>query len=287
MSKNLSVFRAALISLSISFFAGCTSQPAQNTTGSLFIIGGGARSPALIRTMVETAGMDTHDYTVVLSMASGEPDTAFRYIAKQLNAASPHAVHHFNFDSTSVNNREKVDSLRRARLIYITGGDQNRFMQVVKNTPVYAAIHAAYANGATIAGTSAGAAVMSKHMISGRQLRGDTVYRTTFDKVWSDNIQFEEGLGLLETVIIDQHFIKRSRYSRLLSALADYPDHTCIGIDESTAIIVQGNRIKVTGDSQVVVLSNPESLKSRNDTLITFDDMKFGMYADGDEIWME
>lgn len=287
MSKNLSVFRAALISLSISFFAGCTSPPAQNTTGSLFIIGGGARSPALIRTMVETAGMDTHDYTVVLSMASGEPDTAFHYIAKQLNAASPHAVHHFNFDSTSVNNREKVDSLRRARLIYITGGDQNRFMQVVKNTPVYAAIHAAYANGATIAGTSAGAAVMSKHMISGRQLRGDTVYRTTFDKVWSDNIQFEEGLGLLETVIIDQHFIKRSRYSRLLSALADYPDHTCIGIDESTAIIVQGNRIKVTGDSQVVVLSNPESLKSRNDTLITFDDMKFGMYADGDEIWME
>src|SRR4051794_25051208 len=110
-------------------------------------------------------------------------------------------------------------------------------MRVVINTPVYKAIHAAYQNGATIAGTSAGAAVMSRYMITGKELVGDTTSNATFKKLRNKNIEFEEGLGLLQFDIIDQHFIVRSRYNRLLSALARFPAFTCIGIDEATAII--------------------------------------------------
>lgn len=252
--------------------------------GSLFIIGGGSRPVALISKMVETAKPNTQDYAVVLTMASGEPKASFDAISGQLQSAGLDKVFHFNFDSISVDNLAMVDSLLHAKLIYITGGDQNRFMNIVRGSAVYEAIHQAYKNGSTIAGTSAGAAVMSKRMISGAQLRGDTSYRATFEKVWAENIEFQEGLGLVDDIIIDQHFIKRSRYNRLLSALAAYPEKSCIGIDESTAIIVHNGQITVTGESQVVVFSRPETLRIRDGKLISFEDLKFGLYADGDVI---
>jgi cyanophycinase len=155
-------------------------------------------------------------------------------------------------------------------------------MKVVLGTPVYDAIHEAYKNGATIAGTSAGAAVMSKYMITGRELRGDTTYNSTFKKVWDKNIEFTEGLGLINSAIIDQHFIARSRYNRLLSALAQFPDWPSIGIDEATAIIVQGNKVSVAGESQVVVLSKPKDLKITDKGLIKLKNVQFSIYTAGD-----
>jgi cyanophycinase len=150
---------------------------------------------------------------------------------------------------------------------------------------VYKAIHTAYANGAMIAGTSAGAAVMSRYMITGNELT-DTTYRSTFRKVVYNNIEIKEGLGLLTTTIIDQHFIVRSRYNRLLSALARYPSYSCIGIDEATAIIVQGNKIKVAGESQVVVIQNPQQLKMTSTGLIKLKDIQFSIYTNGDEFFI-
>ncbi len=73
---------------------------------------------------------------------------------------------------------------------------------------------------------------MSQRMITGQQLLGDTSYAATFKKLWSGNIEFGEGLGLITSAILDQHFIVRSRYNRLLSAIAAYPRLYGIGIDE-------------------------------------------------------
>jgi cyanophycinase len=158
-------------------------------------------------------------------------------------------------------------------------------MNIVLNTPIYTAIHEAYQNGATIAGTSAGAAVMSKQMITGNQLT-DTVYRSTFPKLVVENIEFKTGLGLLTNAIIDQHFIVRSRYNRLFSAIASFPMFTCIGIDEETAIIVQGNRVKVSGSSQVVVIRNIVKLEVTKKRQIKFKDIRFSIFTDGDEFFI-
>lgn len=255
---------------------------AQNK-GTLFIIGGGNRSDALMQQMLKTADLKVNDYVVVLPMASEVPDAGFQTLSAQLNKLDPRVIKNFNFSKHDVNDKKWIDSLAKAKLIYILGGDQSRFMKVVLNTPIYDAIHKAYQHGSTIAGTSAGAAVMSKYMITGKQLL-DTVYKETFNKLWDKNIEFSPGMGLLENTIIDQHFLKRNRYNRLISALAAHPDLVCVGIDESTAIIVHGSKATVAGESQVIRLANPKALKKTNAGLLKFSQAAFGIFTAGDVI---
>ena len=258
-----------------------TAQKAIAPKGKLFIIGGGDRS-ALTKSMVATAALGVKDYVVVLPMSTESPDTAYYYFKSDIELHCTNAIVNFNFTKEKINKKSWLDSLEHAKLIFITGGDQSRFMNLVLNTAVHKAIKKAYANGATIAGTSAGAAVMSKHMITGNEL-SDTTYYSTFRKIHHNNIEIKEGLGLLTSAVIDQHFIARSRYNRLLSAIAKYPNYSCIGIDEATAIIVHGNKVKVTGESQVVVMRKPVGLKITSSGLIKWKDIQFSIYTNGDE----
>jgi len=220
---------------------------------------------------------------VVLPMSSAEPDTSYFYFKKDIEGLCKNTIANLNFAADKVINSLWLDSLKHAKLIFITGGDQARFIKAVLHTPVYDAIHAAYNNGATIAGTSAGAEVMPHDMITGNQLGGDTAYSETFKKITSGNIDIKEGLGLIDSTIIDQHFIKRSRYNRLISALAKYPSYPCIGIDESTAIIVTGKKVEVAGEGQVIVLSHPEGLVINNKGQIKWKDVKMAILTAGDE----
>ncbi|WP_295769355.1 cyanophycinase [uncultured Mucilaginibacter sp.] len=249
--------------------------------GSLFIIGGGNRSDALIKQLVLTAKLGAKDYIVILPMASEIPDTGFKYISKQLRIHTNQPIRNFDFNKHDTKDAKWVDSVAGAKLIYILGGDQNRFMKAVLNTPVYTAIHKAYSTGSTIAGTSAGAAVMSKHMITGVQLK-DSKYKETFDKLWDNNIEFSQGLGLLEHTIIDQHFLKRNRYNRVISALAAKPGYMGVGVDESTAIIVKGNKATVAGDSQVLRFISPENARATESGLLKFKQINLGVYTAGD-----
>lgn len=265
--------------------AFCLHTTAQKNTqrprGKLFIIGGGDRPPSLMQALAKAAALKENDFAVVLPMSGAAPDTSFYYFKEDWKPVSDKAIYNFNFTPGKTNNKHWLDSLKKAKLIFITGGDQDRFMKVVLNTPVYDAIHEAYKNGATIAGTSAGAAVMSKYMITGNQLT-DTVYKPTFRKLIAENIEFKTGLALISNAIIDQHFVVRSRYNRLLSALAAYPSLACIGIDEETAIIMEGNKVSVAGTGQVIVMKQPEGLLVTTDKLVKFKDVQFSIYTQGD-----
>ncbi len=282
--KNLLMGLFAFTAVCFMPLAAQTKLP--STKGKLFIIGGGNRSLELMKTLVATAAFAPKDYAVVLPMSSEEPDTSFYYFKKDFESASSIDLVNFNFTKQDTNNKKWLDSLEHAKLIFITGGDQGRFMDVVLNTPVYAAIHKAFANGATIAGTSAGAAVMSQHMITGKELT-DTGINRTFNKIHQNNIEIKEGLGLITTAVIDQHFIVRSRYNRLLSAIAKYPALACIGIDEATAIIVQGNKISVAGQSQVVLLQKPVGLQITSGGLIKIMDIQFSIFTAGDVFFIK
>jgi cyanophycinase len=262
--------------------AVCCSLVSQAQKGSLFIIGGGNRSDSLMAKMVQTADLGVRDYVVVLPMASEQPEAGFALIKEQIAKHSSAAILNFDFRSENAVNQKWIDSLSGAKLIYILGGDQNRFMKAVLNTGIYRAIHQAYLQGATVAGTSAGAAVMSRYMITGRQLQ-DTAYRETFDKLWANNIEFAEGLALTD-IIIDQHFIKRARYSRLISAIAAKPDHICLGIDEGTAIIVKGKKAVVAGESQVIKIASPNGVQIVKSKLLRVPDLNMGVYTAGDMI---
>ena len=280
MKRFASLFILFLLFVSVSLLA--QNNPLK-PKGKLFIIGGGDRPPALVNSLLQTAKLGSTDYIVVLPMSSEEPDTSYVYFKMDIEPVCKNTIANLNFTKDKVNNKEWLDSLLHAKLIFITGGDQERFMNAVLNTPVYETIHKAYQNGATIAGTSAGAAVMSHEMITGRELKGDTTYRATFRKLEDGNIEIKQGLGLLKNAVIDQHFVARSRYNRLLSALAKFPTYPCIGIDEATAIIVSGNKVTVTGESQVIVFKNPDQLKTTKDGHIKMKKVDFSIYTSGDE----
>ncbi len=239
----------------------------EESKGSLFIIGGGSRPPALVARMIDEAGLRQGGYAVILPMSSSLPDSAIIWSGEQFFAQGIANVTGFNFLLNEPPRQEWVDSLRQASLIYISGGDQSRFMDIVYNTPIMDAIFEAYHNGAMIAGTSAGAAVMSEKMITGNELRHPE-YRATFPIIESENLELATGLGLLTTAIIDQHFVWRSRHNRLITAVLEHPHLPGIGIDESTAILVRGNKAEVVGDAQVIVFRNPQqSVNHYNDKL--------------------
>jgi cyanophycinase len=281
---NLKLFLLIVWSLLSNVITFCqrTHNPPK---GKLFIIGGGGISNELIQTLIKTAELSNKDHIAVLPMSSMYADSSYYYIKEDLKIACANTIANLNFTKDKLQDQKWLDSLKRARLIFITGGDQTRFMGIVLHSPVYKAIHDAYMNGATVAGTSAGAAMMSKSMITGNQLIGDTTYYATFRKLHQNNIELAEGLGLIDSVIIDQHFVARSRYNRLISAIAKFPGYTCIGIDEATAIIVHGNKVTVTGESQVVVMSDPKNLAIQ-DGLIKVNDLRFSIYTSGDVFFL-
>lgn len=275
--------KATQITLALFFILCFSLANAQKPKGKLFIIGGGNRSDQLMQHVVDLAQFKKTDYIVVLPMSSEEPDSAYIYFRDQFKKLVPNPIVMLNFDKTTVQNPKLNDSLQKAKLIFISGGDQTRFMNVVANTPVFNSIHKAFQNGSIIAGTSAGAAVMSEKMITGNQ-KLEKEYSGTFDNIRFDNLETTPGLGLVTTAIIDQHFLRRSRYNRLISAMVEFPHLTGIGIDESTAIIVDDNTISVVGESEVIVMKNPKGIqKLKQNKLISMEKMEMSIYVAGQQ----
>ncbi len=229
--------------------------PDKKSAGSLFIIGGGKRGEVLINRMIDAAGLRNGGYAYILPMASELADSAIIWSSEQFWNAGLSNLYGFNFTSESDMTPPRMDSVRNARLIYISGGDQRRFMEIVKNAPLEDAMNQAYRSGTIIAGTSAGAAIMSKLMITGTELRHPE-YHSTFLHLETKNIELDTGMAFLSNAIIDQHFIRRSRYNRLITAVAEYPEMLGIGIDESTAILVKNDSAEVVGEAQVVTFQN-------------------------------
>ncbi len=250
--------------------------------GKLFIIGGGSRSDAMVNRMIDEASLREKGYVFILPMASEAPDSATIWSGEQFIRNGIKNVTGFNFQAGKISDKQLLDSLQNASLIYICGGDQARFMKSVSGSPVFDAIHTAFRNGAVIAGTSAGAAVMSKRMITGNELRYPQ-YNETFKCIEGENIEYADGLGLLKTAIIDQHFVKRSRYNRLITSVLENPDLPGIGIDESTAILVKGNTAEVVGESQVIVFRNKSKSTKRQANKIGANNIQLEIYLPGEK----
>ncbi|MCS6992182.1 MAG: cyanophycinase [Chitinophagales bacterium] len=266
---------------------GCTppaDQPeAVPPYGTLFIIGGGEREDSLMQRMVNATRWSNGDFVTVVTLPS-QWDSTFFYISSQLQRLTGKRC--VLFDSAAVRNERKLDTLARSGIIFISGGDQSRMMDLIAGTPVRNLIANAYRNGATVGGTSAGASVMSRIMITGNQLL-DTFYRPTFPVLKSNNLETREGLGLLDSVIVDQHFIVRSRYNRMLTAVMEFPTYQCIGIDENTALLVRGRTATVIGEAQVVVLQQPVRVRQNSKGFLALDDVKFSVYLSGESFFIK
>jgi len=141
---------------------------------------------------------------------------------------------------------ENIELIKRASLIFFTGGDQLRITSLIGGTPINDAIKEAIERGCMIVGTSAGASVMSDTMI---------VKGNDDESPRKSVLKMAPGLGFVKGIMIDQHFAQRGRIGRLLSGIAQNPEVLGIGIDEDTAIVVKDNGIaKVVGSGAVYFL---------------------------------
>jgi cyanophycinase len=131
--------------------------------------------------------------------------------------------------------------LEEATGVWFSGGDQSRVTQAYLGTAVERALGAVLERGGVLGGTSAGAAIMSRVMITGGQ----------------DRATVGTGFGFLPGAVVDQHALKRSRINRLLGVLADHPELVGVAVDESTALVVRQGRWQVMGRSYVVACRSP------------------------------
>ncbi|MGV8814388.1 MAG: cyanophycinase [Gelidibacter sp.] len=279
---KLNVLLAICVLIGSVFYSTPISAQNAKPKGKLVIIGGGSRPSAMVDRIIKESGIDKSGYAIILPMSSAEPDSAVYYSGKQFIEKGIKNIYGLDFVKDEVLTTSKVDSISNAKMIYISGGDQNRFMDIVAGTAIEKAIHESYAKGGVIAGTSAGAAVMSKLMITGNELKHPD-YSSTFRNIEADNIEIKTGLGMLTNVIIDQHFVKRSRYNRLISAVIEHPEMLGIGIDEATAILVSGNYAEIIGDSQVIVLKNPKRSKNVHADKLGAHDLQLNVYLPGEK----
>ncbi len=232
--------------------------------------------------MIQETHLTDRGYAVILPMSSSEPDTSAFYAKQPFAEAGVQNVYGLICTKEEANSQEKADSVRHASLIYISGGDQTRFMDIVRGSKIEDAIREAYRNGAMIAGTSAGAAVMSEIMITGNQLKYPE-YSSTFATIEQGNLETSRGLGLLTTAIVDQHFLARSRHNRLITAILEFPTMLGIGIDESTAILVKGNHAEVIGVSQVLVYSNAKKSARLKNGKFGAQGLRLSIYLPGEK----
>lgn len=143
-------------------------------------------------------------------------------------------------------NHSNLDRVSNSDVVLFSGGDQSKISRIIKDTLTHQLLCDRYLNEKfTIAGTSAGAVVMSEEMISGG--RNGTVLR-------KDDLKMGKGLGLMPEIIFDSHFTKRHRFGRLAEAVARHPDKLGVGLGEDTGVVIrEGNILEVIGSGMVVI----------------------------------
>jgi cyanophycinase len=154
----------------------------------------------------------------------------------------------------------RLERLEQASGIFFTGGNQLRLTTLLGGTPVAKLIRAANARGVTVGGTSAGASILSEHMIAA----GDEG-----SAVVAGSVRLAPGLGLTNRFIIDQHFRQRDRLGRLLTALAYNPFAVGIGLDEDTAALIGPDEtVEVEGSGGVTIVDAADCSYSSIDSVV-------------------
>ena len=268
MPRSIAVLASIpLLGLLSASAAPPAAPPADRPKGTLIIVGGGDRDEALMHRFVELAGGPGHARVALIPMASEDAAGAGAELKEEFSGYGVDAfVYLVNHDQA--NDPARVRQLDSATGIWFGGGDQLHLTDALGGTASLRAIQARYQAGAVLGGTSAGAAIMSDSMITGNQSPpGDTTgyYGDEFPAIAPHRIQVIPGLGFLHGAVVDQHFIKRERHNRLLSAVLERPGLVGVGIDESTAIeVAPDGHWTVLGLSDVIVYDARKARISRH-----------------------
>jgi len=224
--------------------------------GTLMIVGGGPQPSALVQQFVDLAGGRGRAKIAVFAEASADGQKSGEEKAAELTSLGADAKNIW-VTRDEANTDSIAKRLTGVTGVWFGGGDQSRLIKVLRGTKTDSAIRARYQSGAVIGGTSAGAAVMSQIMITGdeRHPGGDRRDTTNaYLTIARDNIVTDTGFALVGSAIIDQHFLRRKRHSRLISLVLESAPHLGVGIDESTALIIPpSGPWRIAGASAAVI----------------------------------
>ncbi len=217
-----------------------------NKQGTLIIVGGSEDKTGEMVILNEIAKRTGNGKMVIATLASqvsAEVWDEYRKIFKKMGVKN--IVHFYIDQPEQARDPKYLDVFDNAKTVYFTGGDQLKITTKIGGTPILERILEIYNDDGVIAGTSAGAAAMGTTMLVGSELS---------DNHKVGNWRMAPGLGLVEDILIDQHFAQRGRIGRLLGAVALNPGVLGIGIDEDTAIIVKEESFAVIGSNAVYVV---------------------------------
>lgn len=210
--------------------------------GALVIVGGGGMPEDVTKKFIELAGgPDAPIVVLPTSMPDPLPlDTGnsffTRYGAKRVKVLNARQKH-------EVEAPENLAALREAKAIWFGGGRQWRFVDAYEGTAAYELIHDVLRRGGVIGGSSAGATIQGEYLVRGSP-HGPHVMMCE---------GYEQGFAFLPGVAIDQHFAQRKRFADMTAFMRAYPQYLGLGLDEATAIVVQGELATVMGRGQLHV----------------------------------
>lgn len=214
--------------------------------GSLVIVGGGGtgKDQEIMKRFMQLAGGNNAEIVIIPTALEGDdfgPDTSPAPYFKKAGAKKITIAH--TRDPKIADSPEFLANFKNATGVWFSGGRQWRFADSYLNTKTQKALFELLDRGGVIGGSSAGASIQSSYMVRGAR-EGNQLMMAP---------GYETGLGFIKDCAIDQHLIKRKREDDLIAVVKKHPHLLGIGIDESTAVIVQGNRMEVIGLSKVAI----------------------------------
>lgn len=214
-------------------FPAWSPKPPRVEKGALIIVGGGGMPSGLMDRFIELAGGKEAARLVYIPCTEAEKvDREPRAVAAWRRAGVKHATWIHTKDRETANtDKELLDKLRRATGIFFGGGRQWNLVDSWQHTTAHELMHGVLARGGVIAGSSAGASIQASYMVRGNSLGN-------LDPMAEG---YETGLGFLTGVAIDQHFSQRGRLPDMTALINNYPELLGIGLDEASAIVVQGS----------------------------------------------
>lgn len=241
MRCSRSAMRTTVAALFFALLASSAGAQGHAKRGYLFIVGGGPQSAAMVQRFVDLAG-GKKAKIVVFAMASSDGKASGEEKAEDLRKLGADARAYY-IDHDEANSDSMEANMKGVTGVWFGGGDQVLLTKALLGTRVEKAIHERYEAGAVVGGTSAGAAVMSNPMLTGEErhpggVRPPSDTTEHYMTIARDNTELVPGFGMIEGALIDQHFLRRRRHNRFISAVLDTPAHLGVGIDESTALIV-------------------------------------------------
>ncbi len=266
----------------------CTPPAGTAGKGYLLIIGGGDKPAPALREFVT---LSADKPILVITSASEVPQESGPETVQMLRDAGARMINWTHIDSPAMANTDSVVAMiAAAGGIFFSGGVQERLMNRLNNSRSAAEILNLYfKKGGIIGGTSAGAAVMSRVMITGNELiNRDTT--NIFVTIQKNNVETKQGFGFLDKVIIDQHFVARKRHNRLISQILEHPELLGIGIDEDTAILVYPDgksRVYGTGPVLIYNARKAKAIRTNDQGMLAARNIKIDILLAGEEFIIE